>query len=144
MKKLSLMKAMIAVFALVLALAGAASAQNFTFTLEPSTLTLVPGQSASFVISLTPLDGFTNAVTLSVSNLPSGVTASFSPQTLTPPGTSLLTLDATTNASNGSFTLGLIAAGGGITNSASSSVSVSFGLLPLCYGAFQGTVTDSQ
>jgi len=56
----------------------------------------------------------------------------------------LLTLNATTNASNGSFTLALSAAGGGITNTASSSVSVSFGLLPTCYGAFQGVVTDTQ
>jgi uncharacterized repeat protein (TIGR01451 family) len=120
-----------------------ARAQDFTFTIEPSSLTLVPGQSASFVVTLTPFDGFTNEVTLSVTNLPSGVTATFSPQTLTPPGTSLLTLDAATNASSGSFTLDLSAEGGGITNAASSSVSVRFGLLPICYGAFQGIVSDA-
>jgi uncharacterized repeat protein (TIGR01451 family) len=144
MKILRLKNAVLLTAFLALGFIQMATAQNFTFTIEPDSLTLVPGQSASFVVSLTPLDGFTNQVTLSVSNLPSGVTATFSPQTLTPPGTSLLTLAATTNASNGSFTLGLSAAGGGITNTASSSVSVSFGLLPICYGAFQGTVTDTQ
>jgi uncharacterized repeat protein (TIGR01451 family) len=128
---------------LFLAVVRSAIAQDFNFTLEPKSLTLVPGQSASFVVTVTPFGGFTNEVTLSVTNLPFGVTANFSPQTLTPPGTSLLTLNATTNAANGSFMLDLTAIGGGITNMASSSVSVSFGLLPLCYGAFAGTVTDA-
>ncbi len=131
-------------FAAVLALAGGAAAQDFTITLEPDSLTLIPGQSASFVISMAPIGGFDQPVTLSASNLPPGVTATFSPQTLTPPGTSVLSLTATTNAVNGSFLLGLSAAGGGITNTVSSSVLVSFGLLPICTGAFQGTITDSQ
>jgi uncharacterized repeat protein (TIGR01451 family) len=143
-KTLHLKSAVLLICCLVMGFAQKATAQNFSFTIEPSSLTLVPGQSASFVVSLTALDGFTNEVTLSVSNLPTSVTASFSSPTLTPPGTSLLTLEATTNASTGSFTLDLSAAGGGITNTATSSVSVSFGLLPLCYGAFAGTVTDAQ
>ena len=135
---------MSALFAAALALAGGAAAQDFTLTLEPNSLTLIPGQSASFVISMAPIGGFNQPVTLSVSNLPPGVTASFSPQTLTPPGTSVLSLTATTNAVNGSFLLGLSATGGGITNTVSSSVLVSFGLLPICTGAFQGTITDIQ
>jgi len=117
-------------------------AQNFSFTIEPSTLTLVAGQQATFVISLTPLDGFTNQVTLSLTNLPSGVTESFSPATLTPPGTSLLTLSATTTAAAGSFDVNIVAAGGGITNTATNGVRVTFGLLHVCYGAFEGMVTD--
>jgi len=144
MRILPINSAVLLVVSLAVGLVRTATAQDFTFTIQPSSLTLVPGQSASFVVYLSPLDGFTNEVTLSATNLPAGVTATFSPQTLTPPGTSLLTLEATTNASTGSFSLGLTAVGGGITNAASSTVSVSFGLLPICYGAFQGTVTDIQ
>jgi uncharacterized repeat protein (TIGR01451 family) len=143
MKILRLKSAALLIVFLAMGFLQRATAQDFTFTIQPSSLTLVPGQSASFVIYLSPFDGFTNEVTLSATNLPADVTATFSPQTLTPPGTSLLTLEATTNTSSGSFTLGLTAVGGGITNTASSKVSVSFGLLPLCYGAFQGTVTDA-
>ncbi|HUD48082.1 MAG TPA: carboxypeptidase regulatory-like domain-containing protein [Candidatus Baltobacteraceae bacterium] len=144
MNILRLKKAGLFIFLLAAAFIQVATAQDFTFSIQPSSLTLVPGQSSSFVVTVTPFDGFTNQVTLSISNLPSGVTATFSPQTITsPPGTSLLTLNATTNAATGSFTLGLVATGGGITNYATSSVSVSFGLLPLCYGAFQGTITDA-
>src|ERR1039458_1490848 len=144
MKILSLMNARMAVFALALALAGAVSAQNFTLTLQPSAVTLIPNQNASFVVSMTALNGFTSQVALAVETLPFGVTAQFSPAALTPPGTSILTLSAATNAALGSFTLNISASGGGITNTTSSSVTVNFGLLPLCTGAFQGLVTDIQ
>jgi hypothetical protein len=138
------MNARIALFALALALARAASAQNFTLTLQPSTVTLIPNQNASFVVSMTALNGFTSQVALAVETLPFGVTAQFSPAALTPPGTSILTLSAATNAALGSFTLNISASGGGITNTTSSSVTVNFGLLPLCTGAFRGVVTDIQ
>jgi uncharacterized repeat protein (TIGR01451 family) len=138
------MNARMAVFALALALAGAVSAQNFTLTLQPSAVTLIPNQNASFVVSMTALNGFTSQVALAVETLPFGVTAQFSPAALTPPGTSILTLSAATNAALGSFTLNISASGGGITNTTSSSVTVNFGLLPLCTGAFRGDVTDIQ
>jgi uncharacterized repeat protein (TIGR01451 family) len=123
---------------------GAVSAQNFTLTLQPSAVTLIPNQNASFVVSLTALNGFTSQVALAVGTLPFGVTAQFSPAALTPPGTSVLTLSAATNAALGSFTLNISASGGGITNTTSSSVTVNFGLLPICTGAFRGEVTDIQ
>src|ERR1039458_9859091 len=144
MKILSPMNARMGMFALALALAGAVSAQNFTLTLQPSAVTLIPNQNASFVVSMTALSGFDSQVTLAVETLPFGVTAQFSPTTLTPPGTSILTLSAATNAALGSFTLNISASGGGITNTTSSSVTVNFGLLPLCTGAFRGDVTDIQ
>ncbi len=118
------------------------SAQDFTLTLQPSTVTLIPEHSASFVVSMTPLNGFTSQVALAVESLPFGVTAQFSPQTLSLPGTSVLELSAATNAALGSFTLDISAAGGGITNTTSSDVTVSFGLLPTCTGAIEGQVTD--
>jgi uncharacterized repeat protein (TIGR01451 family) len=144
MKILSLMDVRLAGLALALALARAVSAQSFTLTLQPSAVTLIPNQNASFVVSMTALSGFNSQVTLAVETLPFGVTAQFSPATLTPPGTSILTLSAATNATLGSFTLNISASGGGITNTTSSSVTVNFGLLPLCTGAFQGEVTDIQ
>src|ERR1035441_8318563 len=105
MKLLSLMNVRIAGLALALALARAVSAQSFTLTLQPSAVTLIPNQNASFVVSMTALSGFNSQVTLAVETLPFGVTAQFSPTTLTPPGTSILTLSAATNAALGSFTL---------------------------------------
>ena len=134
----------IRILAVWLGLVATAAAQNFTLTIQPNSVELVPGQASSFVVSSTPVGGFNTNITFSVGTLPSGVTAVFQPNTLKPPGTTLLTLTAATNATVGSFTLNISASGGGITNTTSSSVSVNFGLIPLCYGNFSGQVTDSQ
>ena len=113
-------------FAMAVALARAVSAQNFTLTLQPGTVTLIPNQHASFLVSLTPLNEFTSQVALAVESLPSGVTARFSPPALTPPGTSILSLSAATNAALGLFTLNISGSGGGVTNTTASSVTVDY------------------
>ena len=113
-------------------------------TLQPVAQTLVPGHAASFIVSLSPFSGFSAKVTLSVVSLPAGVTAVFSPNPVQPPGTSILTLTAATSAAAGSFSLNVSAAGGGITNTTSSSVTVNFGLLPTCGGAITGLVSDVE
>ena len=122
----------------------AIAAPDFTLTVEPSSLTLVPGRQSSLLISTTPLDGFSNQVTLATGPLPSGISAKFSSKSLQPPGASVLTLTAATNAAIGSFSLSVVAVGGGITNTASSGVIVNFGLIKLCTGAFTGSVTDKE
>src|SRR5271157_2513582 len=104
MKKLSLMNARIVMVALASALVQVVTAQTFTLTLQPDSVTLIPAKTASFLVSLTPLAGFTSQVALAVGTLPSGVSASFSPNPVRLPGTSLLTLSATTNAALGTFT----------------------------------------
>src|ERR1700694_1523861 len=98
MKALRLDGRIFFVWALAAALAQSVAAQNFTLTLQPNSLTLIPAKSAAFVVYLKPLNGFTSQVALAVGALPSGVTASFSPNPVTLPGTSLLTLNAATNA----------------------------------------------
>lgn len=119
-------------------------AQNFTLTMQPSGATLNPGESASFVVKLTPINGFNAQVTLTNLPLTNGFITSFTPPQLTPPGESILNITAPSNATAGSFDLEISAGGGGVTNTTSSSVMVSFGLLPECFGAFGGEVTDAQ
>jgi len=70
MKPFSLLNAKLAGSALMLALARAVCAQDFTLTLQPSALTLIPNEGASFVVSMTPLNGFTSQVELAVGALP--------------------------------------------------------------------------
>jgi len=83
-------------------------------------------------------------VTLGVSGLPSGVTGTFAPTTLTPSGLSVLTLSAAADAATGGpFTITITASGGGISHTTQPSVTVNFGLVPLCFGAFSGLVTDA-
>ena len=39
--------------------------------------------------------------------------------------------------------MAITATGGGITHTTNSAVTLDFGLVPLCYGAFEGVVTDA-
>ena len=76
---------------------------DFSITASPASLTVVPGQSGTSTISVTPVNGFTSSVSFSCSGLPVGTTCSFSPAAVTPSGaaaSTMLTLNASTSASN--------------------------------------------
>lgn len=82
---------------------GASPAVTFAindFTLgAPAAVTVAPGMSASTSITVTPgnANGFAGAIAFSVSGLPSNVTATFNPPSVTPgssPASTTLTLSA--------------------------------------------------
>ena len=56
-----------------------AAGPNFSLSASPSSMTITQGANGSTTITVTPENGFTGNVSLSVSGLPSGVTASFIP-----------------------------------------------------------------
>lgn len=60
---------------------------NFTVGANPSALTVTHGTTGSLTLTVTPQNGFNSTVSFSCSGLPSGVTCSFSPSTITPSGT---------------------------------------------------------
>src|ERR1019366_2766209 len=70
---------------------------NFTLTASPKTLTVLLGSSGTSTITITSQNGFSSATTLSATGLPSGVTAAFSTNPVTPPanGTATSTLTLT-------------------------------------------------
>lgn len=76
---------------------------DFTLTLFPSSQVVIPGDSGSYTVSITSQWGF--SVHLAVSELPADVTPSFSPQIVTPNGTSTLTIATSASVSGGSYTL---------------------------------------
>ena len=76
------------------------TATDFALSASPGQQTILAGNSAAYVITVTPLSGdFSSAVTLSVSGLPAGVTASFSPSSVTP-GTAAANTTMTLNTSS--------------------------------------------
>jgi hypothetical protein len=82
--------------------------QNVTgFTISaPSPQTVHHGSNLSFVVTVTPLNGFSGSVSLSVTGLPSRSTASFSPQSASGPSwTSTLTISTTGRTPTGTRTL---------------------------------------
>ncbi len=116
---------------------------DFNVLISPSSQTFAPGSGSNFVVTVTAINDFSAPVTLSVAALPYGITAQFSPPTLTPSASSSLLVTATDDADTGDFDLNVTATGGGITHTTSSSVSVEFGLIPICTGTLEGVVTDT-
>jgi Bacterial Ig-like domain (group 3) len=57
---------------------------DFSVTANPTSLTVSPGGYATTVLTITPLNGFADMVTLSCSGIPAASTCVFSPTTVTP------------------------------------------------------------
>jgi hypothetical protein len=66
---------------------------SYTISAKPASLTVKQGASGSVTFTVTPQNGFTQAVSFQCDNstLPKGVTCSFSPASVTPNGTAAVT-----------------------------------------------------
>jgi hypothetical protein len=107
---------------------GAPPPPDFSVSASPSSLSVAQGSSGTSTITVGSLNGFSSAVTLSASGLPSGVTASFSANPVTPPSggsaASTLTLSASASAATGTSTITVTGTSGATTHSASISLTV--------------------
>ena len=88
---------------------GGTATPDFTVAASPSSLTINQGSNGTSTITVTSLNSFSSATTLSASGLPTGVTAAFSTNPVTPPAngnaTSTLTLTASSTATTGTATV---------------------------------------
>jgi hypothetical protein len=84
--------------------------------MQPANLTVVQGSSASVTVSLTALNGFSSQASITVTGMPSGVTALPAQFTLTPGGQQAVTLNAASTAATGSATLTVTATSGSLTH----------------------------
>jgi hypothetical protein len=99
-----------------------APSPNFTLSASPASLTVTRGNSGNSTITVTPSGGFTGSVNLSVSGLPSGVTATFGTNPTT--STSVVTLAASSTATTGTFTLTITGTSGTLTHTTTISLTV--------------------
>ncbi|HET9184455.1 MAG TPA: Ig-like domain-containing protein [Candidatus Angelobacter sp.] len=65
---------------------------NFTVTATPAKQQVVIGGSTSYTVTVGAVNGFAGTVTPTISGLPAGTTASFSPATIAEEGTTTLTI----------------------------------------------------
>src|SRR5208282_1020292 len=86
---------------------------SFTLTASPSSLTVAQGGSGTSTITVHPTGGFDQAVNLTAVGVPSGVTASFSPNPTT--STSTLTLTVGDGAATGKSTITIEGTYGSLT-----------------------------
>ena len=65
---------------------------DYTIAVAPSSETIEASGSATYIVTVSALNGFTGVVTLAASGPPAGAVAAFSPATVTGSGTSTLTI----------------------------------------------------
>jgi len=70
------------------------SSSNFTVTAEPASLDVIQGKSAGLSVSVASTTNFSQLASLTVSGLPTGVTAAFKPQQISAGQSSILTITA--------------------------------------------------
>jgi Concanavalin A-like lectin/glucanases superfamily/Chitobiase/beta-hexosaminidase C-terminal domain/Family of unknown function (DUF6298) len=100
--------------------------QPFSFSLSNSgDKAVVAGSSVTNSIAATLVSGSTQAVSFSVSGLPSGATASLSSASCSPSCSSTLTINTTAPTAAGSSTITVTASGGGTTKTTTFSLNVS-------------------
>jgi hypothetical protein len=91
---------------------------DFSISASPSSVTLIRTSSTSTTITITALSGFSGTVSLSTGALPSGVSASFSPASVTGSGTSTLTFTGSGGqTATGTFTVTVTGTSGSLTHS---------------------------
>jgi hypothetical protein len=75
---------------------------DFSITANQTSLNLTAGEYGTVILTITPLNGFTQSVTMSISGLPIGTTAGFTPTIVTPTTTASApsTLQIQTTASS--------------------------------------------
>ena len=91
-------------------------APDFSISASPADLNLTLGTTGQSTISIAAVGGFNNSVNLSVSGIPVGVQASFSPATATT--TSILGLSVGNQAQTGPYTITITGTSGSLSRNA--------------------------
>jgi hypothetical protein len=97
---------------------------DFTVAVSPASGTVAAGSSTTFTVSTTKINGSTQAIALSVTGLPSGVTGAFNPASVTAGGSSTLTLTAAASAAAATATFTVHGTSGATSHTASASITV--------------------
>ena len=101
---------------------------NFVLGASPGSQSVAPGGSVPFTTTVSPSNGFTGAVTLSVSaGLPTGATATFNPTFVTTSGSSTLTVTTSPSTPVGTYSLTISGTSGTLARTTTTSLVVTQG-----------------
>jgi uncharacterized membrane protein len=107
-----------------LTLVVTSSTPDFTLSATPSTQAIIAGFSASFTVGTTAVNGATGSVTLTITGLPTGVSAWMNPAIVTLGSSSVLNVNTSSATPPGVYALTVTGTSGPLTHSLSLSVSV--------------------
>jgi hypothetical protein len=96
---------------------------DFSLAVSPGSGTIVQGASIGYTVGVTRTGGFSGAVTLAASGLPSGATATFSPNPASA-SSSTLTVQTTATSSTGTFALTITGSSGNLRHTATATIIV--------------------
>lgn len=101
---------------------------QFTISVSPAKLMVATGKSGSAKITTTIAQGFNHALQLSATNVPAGVTVTLNPAEIPAPGsgTSNVKITVSSGATPGIYSIGLKAADGSLSATASLKLEVSY------------------
>jgi hypothetical protein len=105
-------------------------APNFTIAATPASQTVTAGTGTSYTATVTPSNGFTGVVNFSVSGLPSGASATFSPTSVSGSGSSTMSVSTSTTTPNGTYTLTITGTSGTLVHSTTVTLVVTGGVSP--------------
>lgn len=117
---------------------------NFALASNLSSATLAPGGSTTANISLVDQGGFSSAVTLSASGMPTGVTVKFSSTTASATSPVTMTITASSSAAAGSSTITIKGTGGGLTRTATLALTIAIPTYTLTESASSASVTAAN
>jgi lysophospholipase L1-like esterase len=118
--------------------------QDFGLSLTPTSLSLGQGGSGTVSVFIAPIQAFTGPVQLRASGLPSGVTASFSPNPANGGTTSTLTLAASSTATVGAATVTITGTSGSLVHTATLALTVGTTTSTFSLSASPASVTVTQ
>ena len=92
---------------------------DFSITANPpAAVTLIPGSNPTATVTVASLFGFTGTVSISAANLPSGVSANFSPSSVNGSGTITINFNGQTSTPSGTTNISIVGTSGSLTHSA--------------------------
>ena len=97
---------------------------DFSVTATPSSRTVTPGTGTSYSVNVTPSGGFSGNVSFTVTGLPAGATASFTPNFVPGSGSSTLSVNTSSSTPAGSYPLTITATSGNLTHSTQVTIAV--------------------
>jgi subtilase family serine protease len=92
------------------------AAPDFSISASPASQSVVRGGSVNYTATITGSNGFAGTTALSVSGLPSGISASFSPSSVTGNGSATMTVSTAPSTKQGTYTLTVRGTSGSLTH----------------------------
>jgi subtilase family serine protease len=118
---------------------------TFTLNAGPSSVTLASGGSGSTQVTAVALNGFKSTISLVAGSLPAGVSVQFAPASISGgSGGAAMTIQTTSTAAPGSYTIKVAGTAPGLTSSPSASVTLSIGRFTVALTSAAVTVSRGQ